>query len=481
LQKRESASKAPLGFASKLKQKKNMKTLEEIRARIAEITKEQRALYETAKTEKRDSLNEAEVTKFDALNDEFEKLVKEEKRMAVLEARELEDKVIEKRFIPGEPNKEKKFSEGEERDLNSFSFGKAIATLFQNRSLDGVEKEMHEEGVNQYREAGLKQTGNLIIPQMVMAKSSHRSSDEMKRSEKRDLTAATTTEGEELIQTSVGSLIDRLRNRLVIGQLGATQLSGLVGNIDFPVFGSNDAAVEKAENAASAESSPTFTTKTISPNRLPVHVEYSRQLLIQAQNESVESMLRNDLAFQIASKIDAAAINGAGTGAIPEGILNTSGIGAVVGGTDGAAPDWADIVDLETAVAIDNADIGSLGYLVNAATRGKLKKTFVDASSNAERVWDTRGGNMPLNGYNTAVSNLVPSNLTKGSSSGVASALIYGNFADVLLAQWGGLEFLINPYTLDTTGLIRLNAWTFYDVLIRRAESFAAMQDALTA
>jgi hypothetical protein len=73
----------------------------------------------------------------------------------------------------------------------------------------------------------------------------------------------------------------------------------------------------------------------------------------------------------------------------------------------------------------------------------------------------------------------VPSTLTKGSSSGIAHALIFGNFADLLVGQWGGVEFLVNPYAKDTEGIVRINAWTFYDVLVRRAQSFAAMKDAL--
>lgn len=450
-----------------------MKTLEEIRARLAAIVKEQRGLVKAAEADERSDLNEEETTKYDELDTEYRDLVKQEKRLAELEQRESEQTEVQRRFIPGDDNKDKKFSETEERDINKYSFGGALAAMVEGRALSGLEKEMHEEGVKQYREAGLDVKGNLIIPQMILSKAGN--------SEKRDLTAVTSTEGAELVQTNVGSLISALRDNLVVGQMGATQLNGLVGNIDFPVEILNDVAVEKAENAASAESSPTFGTKSMAPNRLPVHAEFSRQLLLQAQNESVESYVRGNLAAQIAKVMDQSAINGSGSSPVPEGILQTTGIGSVAGGTNGLAPTYAHIVDLETEVAIDNAAVGNLGYLTNTKVRGQLKKTFVDASSNAERVWDKGSQGTPLNEYRAGVTNLVPSDLDKGTSTGVCSAIIFGNFSDLLIGQWGGLEFLVNPYSLDTTGLIRLNAWTFYDVLIRRAQSFAAMQDALTA
>ncbi len=459
-----------------------MKTLEEIRARLAEILDEQRALMKKAEDEKRSDLNDDEAAKYGDLETEYNSLVNQETRVAVLEKREDENKEIEKRFIPGDPTSEHS-SDGEMRDFSKFSFGRAISHLVQNRNLDGLELEMHQEGVRQYKEQGIVPEGNFIVPQIIMQRAGHESNSErgirLKRETRADLIAGTDSLGGYLVQTSVGSLIERLRSKIIIAQLGATQLNGLIGDIQFPVFLPADAAVEKGEAAASAESSPTFGTKTISPNRLPVHSEYSRQLLIQAENESIEAMLRDDLSYQIAKVMDTSAINGSGTPPVPEGILNTTGIGSVEGGTNGLAPSWDNVVTLETEVAQDDADVGSLGYLTNAKARGKMKRVFIDSGS-GERIWDSRAGDTPLNGYRVGITNLVPSTLTKGTASSICSAMIFGNFRDIILAQWGGLEFLVNPYALDTTGLIRINAWTFYDILIRRAQSFAATEDLLT-
>jgi HK97 family phage major capsid protein len=193
----------------------------------------------------------------------------------------------------------------------------------------------------------------------------------------------------------------------------------------------------------------------------------------------VESFIRNDLATIVGLGIQQAAINGSGTSPIPMGILNQSGIGSVVGGTNGLAPTWGNIVGLESAVAIANADVGSLGYLTNAGVRGKLKTTQKFPSSNGDAIW--ADGNTPLNGYQVGVTNAVPSNGTKGTSTGNCSSIIFGNFADLIVGMWGGLELQVDPYSQGDSGSVVIRAFQDVDVAVRHPESFAAMIDALTA
>lgn len=368
-------------------------------------------------------------------------------------------------------------SSREFRDLQGYSFLRAFNHCLEGKKLDGVEGEFHAEGVKEYRDAGIERNGgNLVIPQIVL-----RSAGVNASMEQRDLTATGGSSGDQggvTIATQLGSLIDRLRKKLLLQQMGVTMLGGLTGNIDFPKVIADDQAVEKAENATAAESSATFSKISMTPRRLPVFAEVSRQLLLQTSVD-VEAWLRNDLAFQIAQVMDLRGINGSGSSQ-PYGILNAVGVGAVALGTNGLAPTYDMIVDLETAVANLDADVGALGYMTNTKVRGKLKKTLVGSNTAAEMIWDRKNPTSPLNDYKVGVSNQIPSNLTKGSSSGICSAMIFGNFNDALMAQWGGLEFLVNPYSKDTEGLIRLNCWTFYDFLIRRVESFAVCKDILT-
>ncbi len=408
-------------------------------------------------------------------------------RLSTAEARELrslrkakEEREAGARPRTGAAEMHSGLSRGEFRSLQRYSFLRAFGRRLADQKLDGLEGEMHAEAEKEYRDSNVERHGgNILVPQLVL-----RSAGVSGGMEHRDLTAtgpggAGTTEGGYTIATQLGSMIDRLRKKLIMQQMGVTMLGGLQGKIEFPKVIADDQAVEKAENATAAESSATFGKIALQPRRLPVFAEISRQLLLQSSTD-VEAWVRNDLAFQIAQVMDSRAINGSGVDPQPYGILNTVGVGAVALGANGAAPTYDMIVDLETAVANLDADIGALGYITNTRTRGKLKKTLVGANTAAEFIWDRKNPSSPLNEYRTGVTNLVPNNLVKGASGAVCSAMIFGNFNDALMAQWGGLEFLVNPFSKDTEGLVRLNCWTFYDFLVRRVESFAVCKDILT-
>ncbi len=96
-------------------------------------------------------------------------------------------------------------------------------------------------------------------------------------------------------------------------------------------------------------------------------------------------------------------------------------------------------------------------------------------------------GNFILNdtnnvlGYNVVSTTTVPSDLTKGTSSGVCSAVIFGNFNELMIAMWGGLDILVDPYTGSSTGATRIAMFQDIDVKLRHAESFAAIKDVTTA
>lgn len=295
--------------------------------------------------------------------------------------------------------------------------------------------------------------------------------------QKRDLTVGTPTAAGNLVATDLlaGSFIDLLRNKMLVTAMGARLLSGLQGDIAIPRQTGGATAYWVAENTAPSESTQAVDQVKMAPKTVGAFTDISRKLILQSSID-VEAFVRTDLATVLALAIDLAAINGSGSSNQPKGILATSGIGSVVGGTDGAAPTWAHMVALETEVAVANADLGSLGYLTNAKVRGKLKTTSKVSGQNGF-VWEDG----EVNGYRAGVTNQVPSNLTKGASSGVCSAIIFGNWADLIIGQWGSLDLLVDPYTGSTAGTVRVVALQDVDVALRNAVSFAAMVDATTA
>lgn len=297
--------------------------------------------------------------------------------------------------------------------------------------------------------------------------------------QRRDLTVGTAADGGHTVATNLlaANFIDLLRNKMAVIDMGAQMLTGLVGNIAIPRQTGGGTAYWVAESGAPTESQQAFDQVTMSPKTVGAFSDISRKLLLQSSLD-IEGFVRNDLATVLALAIDLAAINGSGVSNQPTGILNTTGIGDVAGGTNGLAPTWAHMIELETDVAVANADVGALGYLTNAKVRGKLKTTE-KFSTTGQVVWGD--GATPVNGYKAGVSNQVPSNLTKGTSSGVCSAIIFGNFADLIIGQWGALDLMVDPYTNSTSGTVRVVALQDVDIAVRHAQSFSAMKDALTA
>ena len=292
----------------------------------------------------------------------------------------------------------------------------------------------------------------------------------------RDLTVGTASAGGNLVATDLlaGSFIDLLRNRMVLAQLGATVLDGLTGNVAIPSQTSGASTYWVAENVDVTESQAAFGQVTLTPKTVGMFTDFSRKTLLQA-TPAIEALVRADLANGIAAEIDRVGLAGSGSGAEPRGVINTAGIGAVAGGTNGAAPTYAHMVSLEEAVGIANADIGSLSYVTNAKMRAQLKLTQVFASTNGQPVWQ---GN-EVNGYRAVATNSMPSNLTKGSASGTCSAIAYGNWVDLLVGFWSGLDLILDPYANATKGGRRIVALQDCDTAARRAASFAAMLDAL--
>jgi len=297
--------------------------------------------------------------------------------------------------------------------------------------------------------------------------------------QRRDLVVGTPTAGGNLVATDLmaGSFIEMLRNAMVLDKLGVTFLSGLRGNVAIPKQTGGATIYWVAENTAPTESQQSVGQVLMSPKTAGGFTDIGRTLMNQSSLD-VEAFVMRNLATSLGLGIQLAAIAGTGTSNQPSGLL-TRVTPAVIGGTNGLAPTWDHIIDLETNVANSNADIGTMGYLVNAKTRGKLKRTQKFSGTNGDPIWDRNTGE-PLNGYRAATTNAVPSNLTKGTSSGVCSAILFGNFADLMIGMWGATDLIRDPYTASSSGGVRIVALQDVDVNVRNVESFATMVDALT-
>lgn len=360
-----------------------------------------------------------------------------------------------------------------QREMSSYSVVRAInAAITGNWKDAGLEREVSAEIE---RQTG-KSTSGFFMPHNLDMRAAY--------------AVGGATTGGNLVATNLlaGSFIDVLRNNALIMQMNPTVLTGLVGNVAIPRATAATATYWVTEASAITEAEATFDQVTLSPKQIGARSQYSR-LALQQTTPDIEMIVRNDLAKVMALGIDLAAINGSGSSGQPRGILNTSGIGSVAMGNNGAAfTDGASgsvsgldqLISLEGKLDTANALNGSLYYLTNAKVVAALKKL---KTANGEYLWTAADGNTVsgtpggVNGYPVMRSNQVSSGLTKGSGTNL-SALLFGDFSQLVIGMWGALEILPNPYGSGyTAGSVDIRAMQTCDIAVRHAESFAAITD----
>ena len=434
-----------------------MKKSAEIRQAITGLISQQEALTTAASNEKR-SLNDAEVTSFNDLQKQIEERKKELKIEETREANLRDFGAPKSNSELGKPN--------EERAM--YSLHKAIRSQMGNGVLEGTELEVHNATKEIAKRAGIPIAG-IAVPLF-----DTRSVTVEKRADGQGVGTDEGDYGGAFVATDTQPVIDLLRPKPAVESLGAIFLTGLQGDLKFPVNDGGIAATWEGEQDNVDNSKNAYSTKTMQPKRLAVSVPISIQNLMQS-SQDMEAYTMNEIATVIANAIDLAAINGSGTGQ-PLGILNTSGINAVAGGTNGAVPSYANIVALETGVFVGNANSAKLNYLSNAKVRGKLKTTEI-SSGYPTHIMAPDG---TVNGYPFAASNNVPSNLTKGNATGICSAAIFGDFSQLIVGQWGFMDISVDNVSRKREGLVEITVNVFVDVLVKQPKAFSVCKDLLT-
>ena len=127
-----------------------------------------------------------------------------------------------------------------------------------------------------------------------------------------------------------------------------------------------------------------------------------------------------------------------------------------------AVPVWSEVVAMESAIAVDNALQGLCGYVIEPAMAGSLKISE-KVSNTAKFIYD---GGKTLNGHKIGITSQV-----------TAGDMFFGNWSDLIVGFWGGLEILSDPYTNSLSGTVRLIAHQSIDVCVRHPVSFAYNND----
>ena len=349
------------------------------------------------------------------------------------------------------------------RPFSIVKFINELAKDPEGRALTGIEAEVAKMGAEEFGRLGLDRKG-VVLPSAALRSSAGQN-------------YTTNADGGYAKQEMAPRYVDGLKQRLVVAKLGATILGDLVGTV--PVVSAGAVTTQwLAEGATASVSKSTFARVVLTPHRNAIVGAFSKDLLKQTSID-VENIIMDKILTAHAELLEAACIYGSGSSNQPTGILTgitDAASGLVATGANGGAITWANVVKLETVVNSNNANRGKLAYLTNAKVIGAMKT--IERASNTARFLLEDGKS---NGYDVEWTNLVPSTLTKGSASGVCSAMIFGNWEDLYIGHWGGVDIVIDPYTLAANGDVRfvLNSWD--DCVVVEPKSFAAIKDITTA
>jgi HK97 family phage major capsid protein len=352
-----------------------------------------------------------------------------------------------------------------DRDRNDYSYRKAILQSADG-DLDGLEAEVHQELLRKHP-TGITSRGankvSVLVPMRLHD-----------RWEKRTLDSKTLAKGAELVFEQPGELIELLRNRAFVFQMGARLLTGLSGPVAFPRQTGGMTVFWVAENpgAEVTSSDPALGLATLVPKTLQGTTGYSRQFLVQASID-VERWVRDELAIAHGLAIDRAAIHGLGANGEPVGIYKQTGVNAVAFG--GTVANYGKLVDMQTAVANQNALSGTMGYMTCPTAAGKLKQNLDFSASAAGRpIWTGRFDEGEVSGYRAYATNQVSSVMTGSEATGGSElGVVFGNWMDLIVAMFASMEIIVDPYSLKKRGVIEVTSFQMCDELLRHPESFA--------
>ena len=328
----------------------------------------------------------------------------------------------------------------DKKEVKKFSFLRALNALANpnDRSAQeaaAFEREVSDEASKRYD----KPANGILVPNEVL---------------QRDLNVGTATAGGNLVPTELlsGSFIDILRRRMAVMAANPTMLTGLSGNIAIPRMTQSASGFFVGEGSEPTESQQAFDQVNMTPKTVGGVVEFTRRLLLQSSID-VESMIRDDIARVIATKLDNAAIYGTGSSNQPLGIKDTTGVGTQTITTFGT---FAEYIGMETDVAAANADVANMFYIINASARGALKSTEV-ASNTGKFVFE----NNEINGYPAIVSNQLANN-----------DALFGDFSQFCIGMWSGLDLTVDTITKAGSGTVKIVALQDVDFAIKQPTAF---------
>lgn len=310
--------------------------------------------------------------------------------------------------------------------MSNFSLIKAINDVVNNRNINEDALNVIEMGATEMRKSGLSYSGQIQLPV----------------EERGDAVAATVaTDGKEIVATDKLNILSPLKGKSILAEAGATFLTGLVGNISIPNY-TGSTCGWKGELEAADNGKGTFGSVELSPKRLTAYIDISKQFLTQ-DSVGAEEMLRADIVNSLVAKLEQTIFgDAAGDNTKPAGIFNSAEV---------VAPSYQGVCEAEAAVTDYS---GEKRFVMSPTAKSAFKQATISGTKSDLRLLLEDG---EVDGYPVS-----------DSSNVVAGGYAFGDFSELVVAQWGGIDIVVDPYTLATKNAIRLVINAYFDAKVRR-------------
>jgi HK97 family phage major capsid protein len=359
-------------------------------------------------------------------------------------------------------------------DSKGFRVLDVLLAQLEGRTLTGVAAEIQSELAARAQKAGRTTRGLLLPMHLRVDIRAARRGQAIASGSGVDTRNMTTTTGAGAIVANVApTLIQLLRRRTICEALGAVIMSDMTGTFAIPKETGENTFEWVAEGGAASKTQGSIGQVTFGPKTLTAWTGLTRRFMKQTSIDA-EMFARYQLVEGAARGLDFGGLAGPGTTNNVLGVTNDTDVPNVLMGPNGAILNWAKAVEFETRVRTNNADFENMAYVVNAVTNGSTKTT-PKISGFPQFLQENR----EMNGYQVAVTNQLPANLTKGTSSGVCSSMVFGDFSKMIFALWGALDILVDAFSESTTGTVRVVAHQDADVNRTYDEAFSRSLDVL--
>ncbi|MGB0141594.1 MAG: phage major capsid protein [Luminiphilus sp.] len=413
--------------------------IKDLQALRQQYVEQREDVKKAAELEDRD-LNDADVA-------EMERLATEIRKVDVQLKVKREDQAIAKSAVlAGES------SRGEENELRGmskrFDLAGAVRDLAQGKRVTGVAAEFTDEAIREARGTNMNLKGQLSIPSKVLRAVGDAGEFGA---------GSTLTNSPGFVPTNVTAGIAALAAPTKFEAMGGRVLNGLTGNVSVPIVTAASTISEPSEGAAvAADANTAIGARTLSPNRYSAFVTVTEQLMLQG-GPAVEQLITQDMVTQLNRQIDKTVFDtiiGTGDGD------NTNAVSA------------AEMLNGEAALAAAGVDLANVQVIANSVAHALLASDDIVTSVSAAIDRQT-AGNFNALGYPYHVTDLLPDN-------GVAAdgSLIMGDFnMAAVLGMFGGLDIVINPYTLDINHQVRISVHRYADAAVLHADAAYTFHD----